>query len=398
MDLEITQGINAQLPIGIQSFGESTEAKYLKEVIQNDLNFSGQFKFFNNKSQFTNISTWREIGADSVLSGHVNQIGKDRFDIRFELIDITTGGRLLAGKSFQISKDAIRNLAHHISDEIYLKLTGEKGIFSTKIAYVAVQRNKNKARYSLQIADFDGFAPHTLLVSSEPLMSPTWSPSGKEIAYVSFERKRSQVYLISVETGKRTLVTSFQGINGAPAFSPNGRELTVVLSKNSTPKLYQINLLNGSIKQLTYGESIDTEPHYALDGKSILFTSNRGGTPQIYSYSLNSRQINRITYRGNYNAKASFSPNQKQIVILHKEDNNFNIAVQNLQSGEIFPITFSSTDESPCISPNGRMVLYSTKIKNISTLAVVSIDGKVQKQVHLNMGEVQSPAWSPFMG
>lgn len=402
MDLELTQGINAQLPLGIQSFGESLDAKQLKEIVQNDLHFSGQFKFLNLKTKNTDkihvINAWRQIGADSVLSGHVNQIDKDKFDVRYELTDITTGGRLLAGKSFQVSKGALRNLAHHISDEVYHKLTGERGIFSTKIAYILVERSKDKARYSLTVSDFDGYAPHKLLVSSEPLMSPTWSPNGKEIAYVSFEKKRSQVYIISVETGKRKLVTSFHGINGAPAFSPNGRELTVVLSKSGTPKLYQINLSNGAMKQLTYGESIDTEPFYAADGKSILFTSNRGGTPQIYRYSLLNGKINRVTYVGNYNARASLTPNQKQIVILHRDQNTFNIGIQNLQTGDVLPITFSSKDESPCIAPNGRMVLYATSIKNYSTLAVVSIDGKVQRTLPIRGGEVQSPAWSPFIG
>lgn len=401
MNLEITEGVISSLPITIESFGSDKTAQDFTQLIKKDLNFAGQFKLIEpvNKSlsKGLRISRYRSLGADNLLSGHIIPTADNSFDVRYELIDIATG-KIVKAQSFKVKQYQLRDLAHHISDEIHLQLTGDKGIFSTKIAYIAVDRNKKSARYSLEIADIDGTRPHTLLVSSEPLMSPAWSPDGKHIAYVSFEKKKSQIFLISVETGKRTLLTSFPGINGAPVFSPSGKEIAVVLSKAGSPKLYQIDLTSKRMRQLTYGESIDTEPYYSNDGKYLYFTSNRGGTPQIYRYSFKDTRIDRVTYIGNYNARPLIAPNQKKLVMLHRDNDSFHIGVQNLISGDILPITFSAYDESPSIAPNGRMVLYATKVNNTNTLKVVTIDGKVSHRIALHGGkEVQSPAWSPFI-
>ena len=401
VDLELTQGINSALPIAISSFGHVEQAKQLTAIIENDLRFSGQFKIIppvNSAVESPDISTWRQAGADSVLTGHIISIGGNRYDVNFELLDAAAHGKLLLAKSYQASNNDLRALAHHISDEIYQKLTGERGIFSTRIAYIVVQRSGEKARYSLEVADVDGYGPQSLLVSSEPIMSPTWSPDGRQIAYVSFEKKRAQIFTVSVENGKRRLLTDFPGINGAPSWAPNGREMAVVLSKGGSPKVYKVDLSDGSMKQLTFGEAIDTEPRYSPDGQSLLFTSGRGGKPQVYRLSLADGKITRMTFEGNYNARASYTPNQKSIIMLHRGDKNFNIGVQNLETGQLTQLTFSSFDESPSISPNGRLILYATHHNDKGVLAIVSIDGHVQMKLPSREGDVQEPTWSPYLG
>jgi TolB protein len=397
LDLELTQGINAALPIGIATFTGGSEANDVKNVIDNDLRFSGQFKVIPGYTDSMSSAMWREAGADSVVNGRVIPLGGNRVEVSFTLIDPAAQKTLLT-KSYQISSSALRPLAHHISDEIYQKLTGERGIFSTRIAYIVVNRSGAKAHYTLEIADVDGHNPHSLLESSEPIMSPAWSPDGRQISYVSFENKRAQIYTVSVETGQRRLVTNFPGINGAPAWAPNGKELAVVLSKGGAPKIYSVNLSSGAMKQLTFGEAIDTEPRYSPDGRSILFTSGRGGKPQVYRLDLASGQVSRVTYQGNYNARASYTPNQQQIVLLHREDHNFNIGVQNTESGNITTLTFSPLDESPSVSPNGKLILYATHEHEKGVLAVVSIDGRIRMRLPARQGDVQEPSWSPYFG
>ncbi len=397
VELELTQGINAALPIAISSFNGDRPSG-VKDIIDNDLRMSGQFRIISSSSSYNNIDSWRQAGADSVLSGQVQQIGANRYSVSFELADAAARGRLLLAKSYQVSGDELRILAHHISDEVYQKLTGERGIFSTKIAYILVQRNGENAKYTLDIADIDGSNPQSLIVSSEPIMSPTWSPNAREIAYVSFEKKRAQIYSVSVETGKRRLLTDFAGINGAPAWSPDGRQLAVVLSKGGNPKIYTVDMSSGRLTQITFGDAIDTEPRYSPDGRSLLFTSGRGGTPQIYRLAFADGKISRLTFDGNYNARASFTSNQKNIVMLHRSDSQFNIGVQDIDNGRVTPLTSSQFDESPTISPNGRLVLYATNYQNHGILAMVSIDGRVKMRLPARSGDVQEPAWSPYLG
>ncbi|MCW8451010.1 MULTISPECIES: Tol-Pal system beta propeller repeat protein TolB [Legionella] len=399
LDLELTQGISSALPIGINSFGENSSAQEITSVINNDLRLSGQFKIISLPAMEMNgVGAWKQAGADSVLTGRVTPIGSNRYDISFELLDTVSQNKLLLSKSFQVSANDIRPLAHHISDMVYEKLTGERGIFSTRIAYVLVQRAAGRARYSLEVADADGYNPQSLLVSPEPIMSPSWSPDGSKIAYVSFEKRKAQIFIVSVESGKRQLVTDFSGINGAPTWSPDGRQLAVVLSKSGSPKIYSIDLSSGSMKQLTFGDSIDTEPRYTPDGRSLIFTSGRGGSPQVYKLSLADGSINRITYDGNYNARAMFTPDQKHLVMYHRDNGKFNIGVQDMNSGQVSLLTFASLDESPSVSPNGRLVLYATRFQDKGVLGVVSIDGRIRLRLPARQGDVQEPAWSPYLG
>lgn len=401
VDLELTQGINSALPIAINSFGYDDVGRQLFEVVNNDLGFSGQFKIIPAPQGMQGgqppVSIWRQAGADSVLSGRVSRIGYNRYDVSYELVDAVAQGRVLLSKNYQIGSNEIRALAHHISDEVYQKLTGERGIFSTRIAYILVQRNGEKAKYFLEVADVDGHNPQSLLVSTEPLMSPAWSPDGRQIAYVSFEKKKAQIFTVDVESGRRRLLTDFTGINGAPAWSVDGRQLAVVLSKGGAPKIYSVDLSSGSMKQLTFGEAIDTEPRFSPDGRSLLFTSGRGGSPQVYRLSLADGSIVRVTYEGNYNARASYTPDQKHVVMLHREDKNFNIGVQD-ESGRLTQLTFSTFDESPSVAPNGRLILYATHYNDKGVLGIVSIDGRTKIRLPAREGDVQEPAWSPYLG
>lgn len=399
LDLELTQGINAALPIGINTFGQDSSAHELTEVIDNDLRLSGQFKIIPAAGlDGQSTALWQRAGADSVLSGRVSRISGGRFDVSFQLVDAASQGHILLAKSYQVSEQQLRALAHHISDEVYEKLTGEHGIFSTKIAYILVKRGVGKTQYSLEVADVDSSNPQSLLVSSEPIMSPAWSPDGTKIAYVSFEKKKAQIFNVVVATGQRRLLTDFPGINGAPAWSPDGQSLAVVLSKGGNPKVYTVDLATGAMKQRTFGEAIDTEPRFSPDGRSLLFTSGRGGSPQIYRLSLADGAITRITFDGNYNARASYTPNQQHIVMLHREDGQFNIGVQDMNSGRISPLTNSPMDESPTVSPNGRLVLYATRYQDRGVLAMTSIDGRIKMRLPSRDGDVQEPAWSPYLG
>jgi len=401
LELELTQGINSALPIAVTTFNQTQDSDNIADVIAHDLTFSGQFKLVSGpRDAHKDASTklLAKMGADSVIQGSVKHLGGQDYEVSFQLVDAISHGKILLSRTFQVKPTDFRALAHHISDQVYQKLTGERGIFSTRIAYVLVQRKPNISRFSLEIADVDGFNPQSLLVSTEPIMSPSWSPDGRLIAYVSFEKKRAQIYTVSVETGHRKLITSFPGINGAPAWSPDGKELAVVLSKNGTPKIYRVRLQNGKVEQLTFGSAIDTEPRYAPDGKSLLFTSGRGGSPQVYRLTFATGNVSIVSFEGNYNARASYTPDQKHIVMLHREDDDFNIGIQPSQGGSMRVLTHAKMDESPSVSPNSRLILYATRFNEKGVLGMVSIDGRIQLRLPSRNGDVQEPAWSPYLG
>ena len=400
LDLELTQGINSALPIAINSFGSDAQAQEIAHVVENDLTFSGQFRIVSGPTSpnaQASITTLKQLGADSVLTGQVSRVG-NHYQVSYTLTDAMAKGAVLLKKEYQVNANQVRPLAHHISDEVYQKLTGEKGIFSTRVAYISVQRGGPRTRYSLEVADADGHNPQSLLISTEPIMSPSWSPDGRSISYVSFEKKRAQIFTVSVETGQRRLITSFPGINGAPAWSPDGRQLAVVLSKSGTPKVYSVDVSSGAMKQLTFGDAIDTEPRFAPDGQSLLFTSGRGGSPQVYRLSLADGKVTRLTFEGNYNARATYTPDMKNIVMQHREDKGFNIGLQSVQGGPVVNLTSSGADESPSVSPNSRLVLYATHYQDKGVLGIVSLDGRIRMRLPAREGDVQEPAWSPYLG
>ena len=402
LEIEITKGASNAISIAILPFISETPAlgSEIASIITNDLKNSGRFLPVNKakliSANASNFVTWREHEVDATVQGKLQSIS-NKLKIDFELFDVYRQTSLIA-KEYQVDPKQLRRLAHHLSDTIYQQLIGDRGVFSTKVAYVLVERQKNRhPTYKLQLADSDGYNPQTLVVSNLPLMSPSWSPDGKKISYVSFEGHRSAIYIQDLATGKRKILTKFPGINGAPAWSPDGTKMALVLTKTGYPKIYLLDLATGRLEQITDGWHLDTEPSWDPDGKSLIFTSNRGGGPQIYRIQLENKKIQRVTYAGNYNARGAFLPNGNAIVMLHREGEMFTIAAQDLRSNKLVLLSPSGNNESPSVAPNGKMILYATNKSGKGVLAAVSIDGKVHLVLPEINGEVREPAWSPFL-
>ena len=418
LTLEITQGVVGAAPIAVSEFYappslQHTLPEDLGEIIRNDLKSSGRFAPLevnelpvqNSKVGQLDILEWLNLGTDAIVVGQVEKTGRDTYTVDFELMDMLEpkvpghkANVLLKHKFEHISGARLRALAHHISDLVFERLTGIKGAFSTRIAYVLVVGEGGKPRYRLEVADADGHNAKTLFTSPEPVMSPAWAPDGKRLAFVSFEHFRSEVYIIDLATGSRQRVSHAQGINGAPAWSPDGKKLAIVLSKEGTPKVYILDLATQSLRRMTSGSSIDTEPSWAPDGKSLVFTSNRGGKPQIYRAWLADGNVERVTYQGNYNARSSFTPDGRSLVMMYRDDRNiFRIAKLNLATKQVTLLTNAELDESPSIAPNGTMVLYGSQVSGKRILGAVSLDGRVKLRLPDREGSVQEPAWSPYL-
>lgn len=412
LDLELTQGVSSAIPIAVSAFTNDSAAvvpgnQAISQIISNDLNNSGQFrvkKTPDNSADAGNVNFtyWRGQNVNDVVLGKVTALSDGKYQVQFRLIGLYPQAPLL-NDSFTTSQAGLRTVAHHISDLIYQKLTGMPGVFNTKIAYVLVNRKPGllgrhiKSEYRLEVADIDGFNPQTLLTSSQPMMSPSWAPDGKNIAYVSFENHEAAIYLQNIYNAHRQLVTRFPGINGAPAFSPDGRKMALVLSLTGSPKIYFLDLSSKKLTQMTQGNSIDTEPSFSPDGKAMIFTSNRGGGPQIYRYTFATGQTDRITFSGDYNARALYLPDGQGIVMMHREGGLFSIAYQNLTSGQLRTLTPAGSDESPSLAPNGQMIVYATDTADHGLLAMVSTNGRIKLKLPARDGGVQEPAWSPFL-
>lgn len=416
LDLELTQGIQGAMPLAVIPFaGQSspTDPMNIATVVSSDLGNSGRFKVADpiswsqdpHSNQDVNYGYWKSQGQNDLVIGNVQDIGGNKYRVSFQLIDVYAGANsaptpnqssnsILLEQQFTIPKSELRALAHHISDMVYQKLTGDRGIFSTKIAYVLMEGQK----YYLDVSDIDGYNPKALVMSPEPIMSPAWSPNGKQIAYVTFEKGNACIYIQDLATGRRFKVSDFPGINGAPAWSPDGSKLALVLTSSGYPKIYVMDVASRQLTQETDGTANDTEPSWSPDGQSLLFTSDRGGGPQIYEINLASKQIQRLTFTGNYNARASFTPDGKSIVVLTQTDSGYNIAMQDLQSGRIELLTNSGMAQSPSIAPNGKMVVFANVYQGNGVLGMASTDGSVKLRIPSQDGSVQEPAWSPFMG
>jgi len=392
--LELTQGMNSAIPIAIAPFANQTNNvpgnTTVSQVISNDLQNSGQFA----------VTSSTKNASDSV-TGQVRQIGSGRFEVSFQLTDLSAAksgsSAPLLNQSFTSNQAGLRGLAHHISNLIYEKLTGIRGIFTTKIAYILKRGVDPHASYQLIVADEDGFNPQALLNSNEPIMSPTWSPNGKELAYVSFEGHHASIYLQNLSSGARTLISRYPGMNNAPAFSPNGRRMALVLTLDGNPNIYVMDLATKHLTQITNDYSIDTEPTWSPDGNMLYFTSNRAGGPQIYRYDFANSSISRVTFDGSYNARACLTPQAHTMVVLHQDSSGYNIAKQDLTSGRMTVLTNSGMDDSPSLAPNGKMVLYGTRAPGREVLGLVSMDGRVKLRLPSAEGDVQDPSWSPFL-
>lgn len=407
LTIEITEGVEGALPVAVVPFswqGKGTPAEDVAAVISADLQRSGRFKTLPREDMLSRPTSvdavefkdWRALGIENLVIGQVQSHGAGGYQIQFQLLDVFRGEQL-TGYSIPTTAANLRSTAHRIADLIYEKLLGVPGSFATRVAYItSTKQADGTALIKLNIADADGYNPETIVTSTEPLMSPAWSPDGQKIAYVSFEGGQSAIYIQGVYTGTRQKVTSYKGINGAPAWSPDGRKLAMTLSKGGNPDIYVYDLTTRKLQTITRHYAIDTEPAWSPDGGSIVFTSDRGGRPQIYRVSAFGGTPQRVTYQNSYNARASFSPDGKLLTLVTREEGKYRIAVQDLESGVMQVLSQGSLDESPSFAPNGSMVIYATKAGNRGVLAAVSVDGRVKQRLALQEGDVREPVWSPF--
>jgi TolB protein len=406
--IEITRGVDNPTAIAIVPFswsGDGFLAEDVPGIVSADLNRSGQFRTFAESEmplakphvqEDIVYGDWRKYGMEYIVIGRVEpQEDRPGYRIFFELYDVH-GGQQVFSKVVKGGSDTLRDLAHYISDKVYETLTGYPGHFSTQVAYIQSTLNYGEEQFQLLLADQDGARVRTLLTSNEPIMSPSWSPDGKEIAYVSFEGRKPAIYRQVLSSGSRQRITNFPGLNSAPAWSPDGTRMAMVLSKDENPELYVMDLASGMLTRLTNHFAIDTEPYWWPDGKSIIFTSNRGGQPQIYRIHLHNREIERLTFDGSYNARGQVTPDGKHMVLVHRRNGIFHIAVQDFLTGNLHVLTKTHLDESPTLAPNGRMLMYATKEGNRGILSAVSLDGGVKVRLPSRSGDVREPAWSPF--
>ncbi len=399
-ELEIIGAGANQFPIAVVPFrAEAGIAQPLTPVIAADLAHSGVFRTVDAgglnpppyEPQDINWATWRTRGADALVIGSVAPLPDGRFEVRFRLMD-TAKQAQLAGFAYVASASQLRYTAHRIADVIYEKLTGDKGVFSTRITYVV----KQGRRYELQVADVDGQGAQTILSSNEPIISPAWSPDGSQLAYVSFEQKKPVVYVQSLTTGQRRAVANFLGSNSAPAWSPDGKRLAVVLSKDGGSQIFLINTDGSGVTRLTQSSAIDTEPNFSPDGKLILFTSDRGGSPQIYGMSTSGGEVRRLTFEGTYNVSPRFSPDGKSFTFIQRNGARFNVATQDMATRQVQVLTDGTVDESPSFAPNGKMILYAAVVRGRGILSAVSSDGRVKLRIPADNGDAREPAWGPL--
>ena len=408
LTIEITSGIEGALPIAVVPFawnGPGASPEDVAEIVAADLARSGQFAPLPRADMLSRPARpediryrdWRAVGVDNLVIGRIVPREGGGYTVEFRLFDVFRG-RQLTGYSFPTSGERLRETAHRVADIVYETLTGERGAFRTWIAYVTVTGSGDERRYSLQVADSDGYNPRTVLRSRQPLMSPSWSPDARRLAYVTFEQDTAEVYVQELATGQRRKVASYQGINGAPAWSPDGRQLALTLSQDGNAEIYILSLDSDRLRRLTRHPAIDTEPAWAPDGRSLVFTSDRGGSPQLYRLAVDGGRPERLTFEGGYNASADFAPDGKRLALLHRDGRgNYRVAVQDLERGMLTLVSEGRLDESPSFAPNGRMILYATEAGGRGVLAAASVDGRVGQRLRLQEGEVREPAWSPFL-
>jgi TolB protein len=406
LTIEITQGVDTGIPVAIVPFafeGSGKLPQSVSEVVESDLARSGRFSVVPRKDlpasagvdDEVRYAEWRPLKLEGLAVGSVRQLDNGKYQVQFRLFDVFRQNQLV-GYRYVVPPELLRTVGHQIADLIYEKLTGERGAFNTRIAYITKEGALRRPQFKLQIADSDGYNPQTIVTSVEPLMSPAWSPDGQRLSYVSFEDGRAKVYMQTVSDGRRELLAEFLGINSAPAFSPDGKRLALTLSRDGNAEIYIFELGTRQLRRLTRDPAIDTEPAWSPDGRTLVFTSDRSGRPQLYRMKAEGGPAERLTFEGDYNARPSFSPDGKLLTLVSGHKGRYHIATLRLDTRGLQVLTDTPLDESPTFAPNGRMVLYATEVRGRGVLASVSADGRVRQLYRLESGDVREPAWSPY--
>lgn len=404
LTIEITRGSDRATPVAVVPFAGSDDfPEDVAQVIHDNLERSGYFdplprrQMLDRPSESDEVryGNWRGLDVRYLVVGRASREG-DGYRLRYELMDVS-GERRMLGELVTADQDELRGAAHYISDQVFEAITGIRGAFATRIAYVTSQGVGDDMQFTLHVADADGGNSQQVLSSREPILSPAWSPDGRRLAYVSFETERPAIYIQDLASGQRVRATSFSGINGAPAWSPDGRRLAMSLSKDGQPEIYVMDIASRSFDRVTNNSSIDTEPAWSPDGRSLLFTSDRSGGPQLYRHDFASGQQERLTFTGSYNARGRFSPDGDAIFLVHRSGQGFQVARQDLDSGRLVVLSESRFDESPSVAPNGTMVIFATRQGGNGILGAVTADGRASFRLPSASGDVREPAWSPFL-
>ena len=408
LTLTITQGVSAPIPIAIVPFSRAVPADGgldVAQVIERDLLSSGRFKPMDRADMITkptsadqvDAASWKQMRNDYVVVGRVTATADGQVRIDADLVNVLNGQVVFKPNS-TASASNLRGAAHRISDALYEKITGVRGAFSTRIAYVSVDGKPPTQRYELYVADADGANRKKVMSSPLPIMSPSWSPDGEWLAYVSFERHVSTVFVQHLKTARKIAVSARAGINGAPTYSPDGKKLALTLSgSNGNLDIYLLDLATQQLDRLTTDQGIDTEASFAPDGKTIYFTSDRSGNPQIYRLTLGSNEQRRVTFQGAYNARPRVSPDGKQLALLTQVEGSYRIAIQDLVSGTLTVLSKGRQEESPSFAPNGAMLIFAGKQGAQGVLQTVSVDGQIAARLDADAGEVREPVWGPFL-
>jgi TolB protein len=407
LTIEITGGVEGAQPIAVVPFGDVDGARPsvdVADVIAADLARSGRFKPMSRREMLVtphrqediDFREWQLLSMNSLVVGEVARNPSGGYMLRYALFDVFSGRKLLSN-SLPSTEKGLRHAAHRIADAIYQNLTGEPGVFATRIAYVTSSGRGPGSRVVLRVSDADGYNPQTIVDSADPIMSPAWSPDGRKLAYVSFENRKSAIYVQDLASGRRERIASYDGINGSPEFSPDGRKLAMTLSKGGNPDVYVLDLGTRQLTQLTDHYAIDTEPAWSPDGGHLLFTSDRGGKPQIYRVSAGGGSAQRVTFEGDYNAAASYAPDGRSMVMVSRDGGRFRIVLTDANGASRRQLSSGALDESPGFAPNGSMVIYATQNNGRGVLAAVPINGGAIQRLSQDSGEVREPAWSPLL-
>ncbi|WP_416186963.1 Tol-Pal system beta propeller repeat protein TolB [Hydrogenophaga sp. SNF1] len=399
--VEVTGVGLTRFPFSAVSFrGNDAASENIAAIVRADLERSGQFVAVPplsgalDETSRPDLAPWRERGADSLLTGSVTRLADGRFDVRFRLWDVVRA-QDLGGMSHPSTPNNLRLAAHKIADYVYEKITGEKGVFSTRIAYVT----KAGSTHRLWVADADGENAQAAFTSNEPIISPSWAPNGAQLAYVSFEKRKAEIVSHEVATGRRRVLASFRGSNSAPAWSPDGKTVVAALTLSGNAQLYAVDANGGEPRRLTQSGSgsIDTEPVFSADGKQIYFVSDRGGSPQIYRMPAQGGSAQRVTFTGNYNISPALSPDGRWLAFISRINGAFRLHVMELSSGTVTALTDTSGDESPSFAPNSRMIIYATRDKGGDALMTTTVDGRIKTRLAGAQGDIREPEWGPFL-